>query len=154
MFLRIQSLYLVLAVIASVLFFLFPFAKYFTQEGIYEFSITGMKLITDASVTTTMFPELLISLTCVVTILIIATLFLFKKRILQMRIIAVAFLLNAILIGCIFYFTDQFATRFNTTTNYKNIGFLMPFIILIFLLLANKAIKNDEIKMRKSNRIR
>jgi hypothetical protein len=154
MFQRIQTAYFFIALAAAGLFFFFPFAKYFTPEGTYEFSVTGMRLVTDSSITTTMFPVLLLSLICIVSVLILFALLTFKNRIRQMRIVAVAFLLNAALIGTMFYLADKFETTFNTTTNYKNIGLLMPLIVLIFLLLANKAIRNDEIKMRKSNRIR
>lgn len=71
-----------------------------------------------------------------------------------MRVVAVSFLLNAILIGTLFYFTDRFGGDFSTTPNYKNIGTLLPILMLVMLLLSNKAIKKDEIKMRKSSRIR
>lgn len=156
MFQRIQTLHLFIALVAAVIFFFFPFAKYFTLEGMYEFSVTGMKLVTDSSVTMTTYPlpVLLLSLTSIVIVLIIVALLIYKNRIKQMRIIAVAFLFNAILIGAMFFLADKYGSTFKVDANYKNVGLLMPLIILVFLLLANKGIRKDEIKMRKSNRIR
>jgi hypothetical protein len=152
---RIQSLYLFVGLVASSLLFFMPFAKFFTGgNAVYEFTMLGMKHVTPDETTVTMIPIFMLSILIIVTILVLAALLMFKDRVKQMRTVAVAFLLNAILIGLIFYFSDKFATEFATTANYKNIGTLLPVLTLLMLLLANKAIKSDEIKMRKSKRIR
>jgi len=152
---RIQSLYLFVALIASSLLIFMPFARFFTGGNtVYEFSMIGMKLVTADETTMVMMPVFMLSVLIILVVLILASLLMFKNRIKQMRTVALAFLLNAILIGLIFYFSDKFATEYGSTANYKNIGTLLPVLTLLMLLLANKAIKSDEIKMRKSKRIR
>lgn len=152
---RIQTLYLFIALAASVLFFFFPFAKYFIDAAtIYEFKVTAINLISPESTSTYKIPVFLLSLHIVLSVLVLASIFLFKNRVTQMRVVAVSFLLNAVLIGSIFYFADSFGKELTTMPNYKNFGTLLPVLMLVMLLLANKAIKNDEIKMRKSSRIR
>lgn len=152
---RIQSLYLIIACIAGILLMFFPFAKYFVGPGtFYEFRLTGMRLITPEAENVTMIPVFMLSILIILIVLILVSIFMYKNRVTQMRVIAVSFLLNAVLIGTLFYFTDKFGGDFSTTPNYKNIGTLLPVLMLVMLLLANKAIKKDEIKMRKSSRIR
>lgn len=144
-----------MAFIAGVLLMFFPFAKYFVASGtFYEFRLTGMILVAPEAETVTMIPVFLLSLLIILALMIFVSIFMFKNRVRQMRVVAVSFLLNAILIATLFYFADKFGGDFSTTPNYKNIGTLLPFVMLVMLLLANKAIKKDEIKMRKSSRIR
>jgi len=152
---RIQTLYLLIAFIAALLLFFFPFAKYFTGPGThYEFYLTGMKYFSMNEITTVMIPVLMLSLHIIITGFTGAVIFLYKNRVRQMRFVAVTFLLNIILVALIFYFSDKYGSVYNTTPNYKNIGTLLPVLMLLMLLLAQKAIKSDEMKMRKSNRIR
>ncbi len=152
---RIQTLYLFIALCAAVLLFFFPFAKYFTGGGEHlEFMLTGMFRVSEDIRTLEMVPILMLSLHIVIAILIFVSIFMFKKRVTQMRVVAIAFLLNAILIGTIFYFSDKFGEAYSVQPNYKNIGTLLPVLMLIMLLIANKAIRKDEVKMRKSSRIR
>jgi len=152
---RIQSLYLFIAFVAAILLFFFPFATFLADSStFYEFSLTGLKYHTPEGVTTKLFPVFMLSLNIILTALIGFSIFLFKNRVTQMRVVAVSFLLNAILIGIIFYFSDKYGKELDFTPNYKNLGTLMPVLMLIMLLLANKAIKKDEIKMRKSRRVR
>jgi hypothetical protein len=152
---RIQTLYLLVAFIATVLFYFFPFATYFENAmSFYEFKITAINHIFQDTVTLHSVPVFMLSVHIILTILVFISIFLFGNRVRQMRVVAVSFLLNAILIGAIFFFSDSFGKEFTATPNYKNFGTLMPVLTLIMLLLANKAIKQDEIKMRKSSRIR
>lgn len=143
MLIRIQTLYLIIALISCVLLFFFPFAK----SGSYEFFTRA--IITPESIK---IEPLLLPLHIIITVLILISVFFFKNRIIQMRVVAVAFLFNIALLVCIFFYSDIF--RFPQILNYKNFGILLPIIVLIMLILTNKAIKNDEIKIRKSSQIR
>lgn len=97
---------------------------------------------------------LMASVLLVLTVLIIVSIFSFRNMAKQMKIVAVAFLLNALMIGGIFYFADTFGRIKQTQVNYENIGMLFPFIILIFLVLSQRAIKQDQLKLKKSQRFR
>lgn len=82
------------------------------------------------------------------------SIFLFKKRILQMRFNAFVFLFLALFVGGLFIVPDKLASELDGVVNYKTIGFFLPFVSLITLIFANRAIKEDEIKVRSSRRIR
>lgn len=151
---RVQSLYLLGAIAAAVLMFFFPVARFFTPEGSYEFFLTGIKFISGDTEKVQMIPVLMLAVLIIVAVLLMISVFLFRNRVKQMRVVAIAFLFNAFLIGGIFFFADSFGKDHHTTPNYQNLGTIMPIIILIMLLLANKAIRKDEMKMRKSQRIR
>ncbi|MCX7696742.1 MAG: DUF4293 domain-containing protein [Bacteroidales bacterium] len=88
------------------------------------------------------------------TIGLLISTFLFKKRVLQMRFNAFVFLFVALFVGGLFFIPDKIASDLGGVVNYKTVGFFFPFVSLITLIFANRAIKEDEIKVRSSGRIR
>lgn len=154
MFVRIQSLYLGGVIIALIAFLFLPFVKYFLpNQTTYIFYVTKMVKLTPAEQLIMSYPIFLIILTILILLFTIVALFLFKNRILQMRVVAVAFLFNAILIGSMYYFADKYEKLLNVTAKYQ-LGTLLPILALILMVLANKAIRKDEIKVRQSQRLR
>lgn len=154
MIFRIQSLYLAIALISSVLMFFFHFAEFNSAIASYEFSVLALKQITPSGSVVMLRPILLMSLLILIVLLIITSLAFFKNLIKQMRIVALCFFVNAIFLIVIFYLTDDLATKYNAAIDYKQFGVVLPIINILLLMLANKAIKNDEIKIRKSKKIR
>ena len=120
---RIQTIYLGIAFIASVLLFLFP---------IHSYSANIIDVIA-------------ILILALVTGLILISIFMFKKITLQIKFVAVAFLLKVIYVAIIYSASD---------IEILNLSSLFSFIILAMLFLSNKAIKSDEEKLKESNRIR
>lgn len=154
MFQRIQSLYLIGALISVIVFLFVPFVKYFLpNQTIYIFYITKLIKQTPVEIKTFSYPIFMIIISSLIIIFLLVAVFLFKNRILQMRVVAIAFLFNAILIGSMYYFSDKYEKLFNVTAKYQ-LGTLLPIIALLLLVLANKAIRKDEIKVRQSNRLR
>lgn len=154
MFFRIQSLYLIVALILLIVFLFVPFVKYFLpNQTIYIFYITKLIKQTPVEIKTFSYPIFMIIMSSLIIIFLLVAIFLFKNRILQMRVVAIAFLFNAILIGSLYYFSDKYEKLFNVTAKYQ-LGTLLPIIALLLLVLANKAIRKDEIKVRQSNRLR
>jgi|GEM_PF-5223902 len=74
--------------------------------------------------------------------------FLYKNRIFQMRFNAFVFLFLSLFIVGMFFLPDQLAQLADGVANIKTTGFLLPLVSLISLVIANKAIKEDEIKSR------
>jgi len=152
---RIQTLYLFLALVASILLFFFPFANLYSASLVnYDFSVLALEKISPLGNELILRPILLMALLSVVIVLVIASILMFKNRVQQMRVVAISFFVNAILLISIYFFTDKFASTYDATVNYKNFGMLLPIFNIVMFLLANKAIKSDEIKVRKSQRIR
>jgi len=153
---RIQTVYMSIVVIACISLLFFPFAKYIhDMQGTYIFYITGMKYMIDPPITVNFwltFPLLLILGASV--ILVLAAIFLYKKRAFQLWLVNIAFLLNIAFIILIFlYYINHFEKQFNTLPSYQ-IGIFIPLVSLVCLILASRAIRKDEAMVKSSDRLR
>jgi hypothetical protein len=85
----------------------------------------------------------------------VSTIFLYKRRLLQIRICAFNVLTNIVLIMVVFFF---YATRIKTMTliepEYNYAGMVLPLVSLVFLVLANRAIRKDEALIKSADRLR
>jgi len=155
---RIQSLYLAIIVIAGILLFFFPLANYYNElYGNYKFFIYGIKCMDPEPKVPfpTYFTLPLIFLVIASLIFTITTIFLYKNRLLQIRLCAFNMLTNIVLIMVIFFF---YATKIKTMTliepEYNYMGMILPLISLAFLILANRAIRKDEALVKSADRLR
>ena len=133
---RIQTVYLFLAALSSGgLIFVFQLWENSAGEPVYAQD--------DYSV---LIPFLISALISLVTI------FLFKNRKLQFVLGRLNILLNLILLGLFVYWSLMVPGESNISE--KGIGMLIPFISIVFLVLANKAIKKDEDLVKSVDRLR
>ena len=158
MFQRVQTLFLVIIAIAGILLFFFPLAGYYNElQGNYKFFIYGVKCMDPEPkvLFSSFFTLPLIFLVIGSLIFTIATIFIYKNRPLQIRLCAFNMLTNIVLIMVIFFF---YATRIKTMTltepDYNFVGMAMPLISILFLILANRAIRKDEALVKSSDRLR
>jgi glucan phosphoethanolaminetransferase (alkaline phosphatase superfamily) len=134
---RIQTVYLILAFItAAVLPFVFPLWTleggadfYFMQDSIYT-AIIGL---------------------CAA--LIILSIISYKKRQHQFVINRLAIILNLILLG-LFVYRSLTLSGETANVSEKGIGMFLPIASIVFLALANKAIKKDEDLVKSVDRLR
>lgn len=151
---RIQTVYLLIAgILISALFFV-PFGEIAAKEGsIYRFDIKGIYLegIPKPEIIFSSLP--LVILMAVSMILIIAAIFLFKNRILQMRLSRIIIFILLGLAGLIFY--DIYACA-NTLSGVYSLTIYPVFTIIasILIYLALRAINKDELLVRSIDRIR
>jgi hypothetical protein len=82
----------------------------------------------------------------------LVTIFLFKNRKLQFVLGRLNILLNFILLGLFVYWSLMVPGESNISE--KGIGMLIPIISIVFLVLANKAIKKDEDLVKSVDRLR
>jgi hypothetical protein len=144
---RIQSLYLLLATAAYVCLFFFPFATFVSVDRTTELSILGLS-------ENGFLLERTVPLLAGVLLLIILTfsiIFLYKKRMLQSKFTAISLLLNVALIAGMFFYSDHFAGQ--SMVDYTT-GSYLVLVPLVFLWLANRAIRSDELRVRSSDRLR
>lgn len=98
-------------------------------------------------------PLLLIAVISI--ILDISAIFLFKKRWLQMRFAAFSGLLMIVFVMVVFFF---FATKIREVTRidpeYNLFGMMLPLVSLVFVILANYAIRKDEALVKSADRLR
>ena len=94
----------------------------------------------------------ILSLFASVIVLSLVTIFLFKNRKLQFVLVRFNILINIILLGVFGYYTQTFSGEILVSE--KEIELVIPFISIVFLYLANKAIKKDEDLVKSVDRLR
>ena len=85
-------------------------------------------------------------------LLSLVTIFLFKNRKLQFVLGRVNILLNFILLGVFVYWLLTVPGEMEISE--KGIGMFIPVLSIVFLVLANKAIKKDEDLVKSADRFR
>ena len=76
----------------------------------------------------------------------------FKKRKLQFVLNRLSIILNFVLLGVFVY--RSLTLSGETLVSEKGIGVLLPIISIVFLVLANKAVKKDEDLVKSVDRLR
>ena len=133
---RIQSIYLFVCIIISgVLPF---FIKLWTVGGKLDIFAVASKLY--------------IGLFLISAVLAAISIFSYKKRQNQFVINRLNMILNFILIGLLVY--HSLSLPGEAEVSEKGIGMFLPIFSIIFLALANKAIKKDEDLVKSVDRIR
>lgn len=133
---RVQSLYLMLVVLLNpaVVFWL-PLWK--TEEGTGVFAIETPWLI------------ILFALS---GLLALISIFMYKNRKLQFVLGRLNIILNLVLLGFFVYWTLMVPGGMQISE--KGIGMFLPVLSIVFLVLANKAIKRDEDLVKSVDRLR
>lgn len=85
-------------------------------------------------------------------VLSLISIFSFKKRQTQFVLNRLTILLNFVLLGVFVY--RSLTLSGETLVSEKGIGFFIPIISIVFLVLANKAIKRDEELVKSVDRLR
>ena len=155
---RIQTLYLAGAALAILLFFFFPLANFYHElEGNYRFYLYGVRSMDPEPKVafSAWFTLPVIVLAAASLILSAATIFLYRNRLLQIRLCAFNGLSNLVTIMVIFFF---YAPKIKAMTliepAYNFVGMAMPLAALVLIILANRAIKKDEVLVRSADRLR
>jgi hypothetical protein len=155
---RIQTVYLAIVAFSCIMIFFFPLANYYNElQGNYKFFIYGIRSMDpEPKVAFSLYFTLpLIFLVVVSFIFSVSTILLYKNRLRQLRLCAFNMITNIVLVMVIFFF---YATRIKTMTliepEYNYTGMALPLVSLLFLILANGAIRKDEALVKSSDRLR
>jgi len=144
---RIQTVYMLISAILIGLLFSLPFAD-ILHEGIpYVFDIRGI-VGTEGIKENGMAIAGLIG---IILLLHVAAIFLYKKRILQIRFLVLSILLNVGLFG-MFYFFAYYS--FDGAKISFKIPVVFPIVSIILDYLAIRGIGKDEALIRSMDRIR
>lgn len=134
---RIQTIYLILTfVITGVLSFVFSL---WTLEGGKEYFARDNQFYT-----------ILFGLSTAISIYSIIS---FKKRQTQFVANRLNIILNLILLGLFVYHSLNLSGE-TVSVSEKGIGMFLPILAIVFLVLANKAIKKDEDLVKSVDRLR
>ena len=144
---RIQTVYMLISAMLIGFLFALPFAEISANDKFYLFNIKGIilngDLIHDGAP--------IAILTGIILLLHVAALFIYKKRILQIRFLVLSILLMIGLFG-MFYFFTYYSFK-GATVSFK-IPVAFPLVAIILDYLAIRAIGKDEALVRSIDRIR
>jgi len=161
---RIQTLYLLIAVVLSILIFLLPIstkiipanpAKNISKEITFKTDLYGTEKYENGVVAFASSNYILLILNIGTGIISACVIFLYSKRILQMKLVRLCVLLVSAFIVVDFYFSDGLGKEFGD--EYKTMylaGSYFPIIQIILLVMAIRAIKKDEDLVKSADRIR
>ena len=131
---RVQSLYLLAALAADAGFYFVGQAESSAVVGQWSM----------ASINQT--------IQLVLMVLIVWSIFKFKQRLHQFVLNRLSIILNFVLVGVFAY--QSLNLPGEALASQKGIGVLLPIISIVFLVLANKAIKRDEDLVKSVDRLR
>ena len=133
---RIQTVYLLIAAIISA-GLIFVFHLWVTKDEVILFAKDEL---------------LYFGLFLGSALLSVVSIFMFKQRKSQFMLGRLNILLNFILLGLFVYQSLNLSGETNVSE--KGIGILLPIFSIVFLVLANKAIKKDEELVKSVDRLR
>ncbi|SHJ39377.1 protein of unknown function [Tangfeifania diversioriginum] len=144
---RIQTVYLLVAGLLTATLFKLDFAEILVNDELHIFNAKGIfngeNMIFDG------LPVMVFI--GLITLLHFVAIFMYKKRIRQIRIVVFTIILLLGLVGLFFYFT--YAAFDNAQVAYK-VPMAFPLVAIILDYLAIRAIGKDEALIRSLNRIR
>ena len=141
---RIQSIYLLVAgIISGGLTFLFSLWSNSQTNAIYILDLFSGNSILEKSIPVLFFISALVSF---------VTIFLFKNRQLQFVLNRLNILINLFLLGVLIYLSQTLSGE--ASVSEKGIGMFFPIIVILLLVLANRAIKKDEDLVKSVDRLR
>lgn len=154
---RKQTLYLLASGLLMLAMLFLPFVKFTVQDMVYSFKATGLE---DLSGEILQPSWVLFSLTALITVLSFASIFLYQKRVLQMRLtifnllIKVGFYLLLFLV-----YRPSFVEKLiDTTQDWWSMSITpwlaFPIVAMLFDYLAYRGIAIDEKTIRFMDRLR
>lgn len=152
---RIQTLYLlIIAVLSAVLIFT-PAAGLTsgTDGSVYEIQLKGLTHISAESIEVVASTWALTAIAALVSLISFISIFLFKKRMLQMRLSFINVVLMAGYYGILFIYLWQYGKNLDAHM-YLNMIASFNLINIILCILAIRAIGKDEALVKSLDRLR
>ncbi|MBU8892558.1 MAG: DUF4293 domain-containing protein [Bacteroidales bacterium] len=149
---RIQSIYLLVATILLGSIFAYPFAELLGADGqLFIFKFNGLVIENEEVLYLLTVPPIIL---LVITVLISFTsIFLYKKRIIQMRLNSFNIIIMIGYLGLNYYYIYNFSKQLDGVVSYE-ITAIFPFVAAVLTYLAIRAIGKDEALIRSMDRIR
>ena len=149
---RVQTLYLLGVFILIVLMFTGPIADFSTEAGVLSMKHSGIFNSQGEKMQLSTWPlTLFFSLVAALSFL---NIFSYKKRVRQMRLCIFLILVSFGMVGIMFYYTWVSGIKFETTQTLYQWRFVIPPIAIVFLYLAFRGIRKDELMVKAYDRIR
>jgi hypothetical protein len=146
---RIQSLWFLLAAAAAALMFFFPVIELSAENTLFIYSYESISIAGIDNLIQSGY--IVAALLGIIGGLSLITIFLFKNRMLQMRICTFLILLILILAALISFFSLSGKGNAPAT---MGLSAILPLIMMIFILMARRAVKRDDALVKSVDRIR
>ncbi len=152
---RIQSVYLLIAALLTGSLFFLDMAEMANMEELFRLNWQGIYHVEANGDLQQVIPGWALSiLTIAATAISLITIFLFKKRMIQIRLCSLNMGLLLGLSGMIYYLGKSGAKELGATELSFTFTLVLPLIAIVFTYLALRAIGKDEALVRSLNRIR
>jgi hypothetical protein len=152
---RIQTLFLLLAAGCISAMFCFNIASFVDGNGaVYELIFNKLQIIENGKAVVM---QNLLTLTialCITVLALMVTVFLYKKRQLQMRICRLIIIMLVLIEGILVYYFFLIKGNLTGCIASPGLSFILPIIAGIFTYLAHWSINKDDILVRSFSRIR
>ena len=151
---RIQTVYLLIIVILMITTLFLPLANLMIGNSYFTFDGTGLSAATNDQIELIYPSWALFALSAIIALIAMITIFLFRKRILQIRLC----IFNAILLlgfyGLFIYQIWDIKQTVDSMEFFGKIALTFPLICLILNYLAIRNIGADEVLVRSLDRLR
>ena len=159
---RRQTVYMLLSAIISALLFFMPLVSFNAGGNVMRFTIFGIQNPIETLSLSTTYTWPLVVLTVLMTLVPLVTIFLYKKRELQVRLCRIDMLLTVIFIGLVFLYYENDLTKVIAAVEGDEyqldvayfVGMAMPLVSLILDILAIRGIKKDIELLKSIDRLR
>jgi len=148
---RIQSVYLLVAAICMLLFYMFPIAVFATDAYVFEFFNCHISHPENLEPPVALLPLAILPIFAL--LLSFVAIFLFKNRKMQMRLNKINMLLVIFVIALAIFYFFRIEALLNGKTSY-GLSLIFPILSFVLLVLANRSINKDEKLVRAADRIR
>ena len=151
---RIQTLYLLLVVVLTGLALWLPLVDFTVGADTCTLTAFGLKDVAGITLLPTVYLGVVLVAACLVPLV---TIFLFRRRLLQIRlcVVEMVLLLGSLVMEGVYYFLSW---RVFSDLTFHTQGFkpaiVLPLVCLLFAYLAARAIFRDELLVRAADRIR
>lgn len=153
---RLQSIYLFLAFAAAVAVFFFPLAVFTAPDFQCVLKVTGLKYISGDQQPLSVNTVLLMVLLGGTAVMAAVSVFLYKNRMTQLKLVKITMIVAIVFIVLIFVFSEKLIAGKIPGMDpvaYRE-GSYISLVMVVLLILASRRINSDEKKIRAADRIR
>ncbi|QKG79750.1 DUF4293 family protein [Tenuifilum thalassicum] len=152
---RIQTLFMFLTLVLLSILIYNPIATYFIEPNMDKIvlNVFGVQNSSDLSVELLQNYWFLFAFIILVMLITFVTIFLYKRRVLQIRLCIVTIVMLVGLQGVMYYMVTAIGQNLHSKPHY-NLVFIFPLIAAVLNFLAIRGIAKDEALIRSLDRLR
>ena len=152
---RIQTVFLFIALAIGISIFFLPLGVFNSNDFHFSMKVTGITFL-ENSAQNIQVNSIPLIITLILNVLLSGiTIFLFKKRQLQLRFVKINIIINTLFVLLVFLFSDKITLQIaSPEPAVYGIGAYFSLLIIIFQILAAHRINKDEKLVRSADRLR